>query len=162
MTKPAIYLQEANILDGTTNLIRLLKDPSLLATKGYLAGEWVDGDGLQTFDVINPARGDIIAQVANLSRDQAAYAIAAAETAQKDWSAMTGKERSVILRKWFDLIIKNADDLATILTVEQGKPIAEAKGEIVYGAFFIEFFAEEAKRIYGETIPATNAISASL
>jgi succinate-semialdehyde dehydrogenase/glutarate-semialdehyde dehydrogenase len=141
------------MLDETTNLLNLLKDPSLLATQGYLAGEWVDGDGSQTFEVINPARGDVIANVADLSRDQAAQAIAAAETAQKDWAAMTGKERSVILRNWFNLMIENADDLATILTVEQGKPLAEAKGEIVYGASFIEFFAEEAKRIYGETIP---------
>jgi succinate-semialdehyde dehydrogenase/glutarate-semialdehyde dehydrogenase len=141
------------MLDETTNLLNLLKDPSLLATQGYLAGEWVDGDGSQTFEVINPARGDVIANVADLSRDQAAQAIAAAETSQKDWAAMTGKERSVILRNWFNLMIENADDLATILTVEQGKPLAEAKGEIVYGASFIEFFAEEAKRIYGETIP---------
>ena len=141
------------MLDETTNLLNLLKDPSLLATQGYLAGEWVDGDGSQTIEVINPARGDVIANVADLSRDQAAQAIAAAETAQKDWAAMTGKERSVILRNWFNLMIENADDLATILTVEQGKPLAEAKGEIVYGASFIEFFAEEAKRIYGETIP---------
>jgi succinate-semialdehyde dehydrogenase/glutarate-semialdehyde dehydrogenase len=141
------------MLDETTNLLNLLKDPSLLATQGYLAGEWVDGDRSQTFEVINPARGDVIADVADLSRDQAAQAIAAAETAQKHWAAMTGKERSVILRNWFNLMIENADDLATILTVEQGKPLAEAKGEIVYGASFIEFFAEEAKRIYGETIP---------
>ncbi len=141
------------MLDQATNLAGLLKDPSLLATKGYLAGDWVDGEGAATFDVTNPARGDVICQVADLSRAQAAQAIAAAEKAQKEWAAMTGKERSIILRRWFDLMMANADDLATILTAEQGKPLAEAKGEIVYGASFIEFFAEEAKRIYGETIP---------
>lgn len=101
------------MLDGTTNLLRLLKDPSLQATKGYFASECVDGDGLHTFDVTIPARGDVIKQVANLSSDQVACAIAVVETGQIDWSAMTGKERSLILRKWFDLMIKNADDLAT-------------------------------------------------
>jgi len=136
-----------------TNLKDLLKDPSLLATQGYLAGEWVDGDDGATFDVTNPARGDVIAQVADLSRAQTARAIAAAEAAQKEWAAKTAKERANILRRWYDLMMKNADDLGTILTAEQGKPLAEAKGEIGYGASFIEFFAEEAKRIYGETIP---------
>lgn len=136
-----------------TNLKDLLKDPSLLATQGYLAGEWVDGDDGATFDVTNPARGDVIAKVADLSRAQTARAIAAAEAAQKEWAAKTAKERANILRRWYDLMMKNADDLGTILTAEQGKPLAEAKGEIGYGASFIEFFAEEAKRIYGETIP---------
>ena len=141
------------MLDNRTNLASLLKDPSLLATQGYLAGDWVDGEGGATFDVYNPARGDVIAQVADFSRAQASQAIAAAQTAQKEWAAMTAKERSVILRRWFDLMMENADDLAVILTAEQGKPLAEAKGEIAYGASFIEFFAEEAKRVYGETIP---------
>ncbi|MGB0251963.1 MAG: NAD-dependent succinate-semialdehyde dehydrogenase [Paracoccaceae bacterium] len=136
-----------------TNLKDLLKDPSLLATQGYLAGEWVDGDDGATFDVTNPARGDVIAKVADLSRAQTARAIAAAEAAQKEWAAKTAKERANILRRWYDLMMENADDLGTILTAEQGKPLAEAKGEIGYGASFIEFFAEEAKRIYGETIP---------
>jgi len=136
-----------------TNLKDLLKDPSLLATKGFLAGEWVDGEDGATFDVTNPARGDIIAKVADLSRAQTAAAIAAAEFAQKEWAAKTAKERASILRRWYDLMMENADDLGTILTAEQGKPLAEAKGEIGYGASFIEFFAEEAKRIYGETIP---------
>ena len=141
------------MLDDTTNLASLLKDPSLLVTKGYLAGDWVDGEGGATFDVYNPARGDMIAKVADFSRAQAAEAIGAAEVAQKEWAAMTAKERSVILRRWYDLMMENADDLAIILTAEQGKPLAEARGEIGYGASFIEFFAEEAKRIYGETIP---------
>ena len=141
------------MLDNRTNLASLLKDPSLLATQGYLAGDWVDGEGGATFDVYNPARGDVIAQVADFSRAQVSQAIAAAQTAQKEWAVMTAKERSVILRRWFDLMMENADDLAVILTAEQGKPLAEAKGEIAYGASFIEFFAEEAKRVYGETIP---------
>ena len=136
-----------------TNLKDLLKDPSLLATQGYLAGEWVNGEDGATFDVTNPARGDVIAKVVDLSRAQTARAIAAAEAAQKAWAAKTAKERANILRRWYDLMMENADDLGTILTAEQGKPLAEAKGEIGYGASFIEFFAEEAKRIYGETIP---------
>jgi succinate-semialdehyde dehydrogenase/glutarate-semialdehyde dehydrogenase len=134
-----------------TDLKSLLKDPSLLAEKSYVNGEWVSGDG--TFDVTNPARGDVIAQVADLSRAQVADAIKAAEAAQKEWAKWTGKERANVLRKWFDLMMENQDDLGLILTAEQGKPLAEAKGEIAYGASFIEFFAEEAKRIYGETIP---------
>jgi succinate-semialdehyde dehydrogenase/glutarate-semialdehyde dehydrogenase len=146
-----IFAEDA--MANETNLKDLLKDPSLLATQGYLAGEWVDGDDGATFDVTNPARGDVIAKVADLSRAQTARAIAAAEAAQKEWAAKTAKERANILRRWYDLMMKNADDLGTILTAEQGKPLAEAKGEIGYGASFIEFFAEEAKRIYGETIP---------
>lgn len=140
------------MLDATTDLKSLLKDPSLLATKAYIAGQWVDGEG-GTFDVTNPARGDVIAQVADLSRAQVAGAIDQAVTAQKEWAAWTGKERAAIMRRWFDLMIENADDLGTILTAEQGKPLAEARGEIVYGASFVEFFGEEAKRVYGETIP---------
>ncbi|WP_299502450.1 NAD-dependent succinate-semialdehyde dehydrogenase [uncultured Roseobacter sp.] len=135
-----------------TDLKSLLKDPSLLETRAYIGGQWVDGeDG--TFDVTNPARGDVIAKVADLSRAQVAGAIAQAEKAQKDWAAWTGKERAAVMRKWFDLMMENADDLGTILTAEQGKPHAEAKGEIAYGASFIEFMGEQAKRVYGETIP---------
>ncbi|UXX84937.1 NAD-dependent succinate-semialdehyde dehydrogenase [Roseovarius pelagicus] len=134
-----------------TDLKSLLKDPSLLAENAYVNGEWVAGDG--TFDVTNPARGDVIAKVADLSRAQVAEAIAAAEAAQKEWAKWTGKERAAVLRKLFDLMMENQDDLATILTAEQGKPLAEAKGEVAYGASFFEFFGEEAKRIYGETIP---------
>ena len=135
-----------------TNLKSLLKDPSLLETRAYINGEWVDGDD-GTFDVLNPARGDVVAKVANLSRAQVAQAIAHAEKAQKEWAKWTGKERAGVLRKWFDLMMENQDDLGAILTAEQGKPLAEAKGEIAYGAGFIEFFGEEAKRIYGEMIP---------
>ena len=147
-----IFFEGVKMKD-TTNLQSLLKDPTLLATQGYLAGDWVDGEDGATFAVTNPARGDVVANVADFSRAQTAQAIAAAGKAQKEWAAMTGKERANILRRWYDLMMENADDLATILTAEQGKPLAEAKGEIAYGAAFIEFFAEEAKRIYGETIP---------
>ncbi|SDG80047.1 NAD-dependent succinate-semialdehyde dehydrogenase [Sulfitobacter delicatus] len=138
--------------DAKTDLKSLLKDPSLLETRAYIGGQWVDGDD-GTFDVTNPARGYVIAQVANLSRAQVAGAIAQAEKAQKDWASWTGKERAGVMRKWFDLMMENQDDLGTILTAEQGKPLAEGKGEIAYGASFIEFFGEEAKRVYGEMIP---------
>jgi succinate-semialdehyde dehydrogenase/glutarate-semialdehyde dehydrogenase len=138
--------------DSKTDLKSMLKDPSLLETRAYIGGEWVDGDD-GTFDVLNPARGDVIASVANLSRAQVAGAIAQAEKAQKEWAKYTGKERAGLMRKWFDLMMENQEDLGKILTAEQGKPLAEAKGEIAYGASFIEFMGEEAKRIYGEIIP---------
>jgi succinate-semialdehyde dehydrogenase/glutarate-semialdehyde dehydrogenase len=141
------------MLDSVTDLASLLKDPSLLVTKSYVAGEWIDAADGSTFPVTNPARGDVIAQVADLSRAQVAGAIAQAETAQKEWAARTGKERAVLMRKWFDLIMANAQDLGIILTAEQGKPQAEAVGEIAYGASFVEFFGEEAKRVYGDLIP---------
>jgi succinate-semialdehyde dehydrogenase/glutarate-semialdehyde dehydrogenase len=143
------------MLDTITDLKALLKDPDLLATKAYLAGEWVGADSGATFDVLNPARGDVIASVPDLGRAETARAIAAAEAAQKDWAALTGKQRAGVLRRWFDLMMEHQNDLAVILTAEQGKPLAEAKGEIAYGASFVEWFAEEAKRIYGETIPGT-------
>ena len=136
----------------TTNLKSLLKDPSLLAEQAYSDGEWTDGEH-GTFTVTNPARGDVIANVADMSRTQVSQTIAAAEAAQKEWAKWTGKERAAVMRKWFNLMMENADDLAIILTAEQGKPVAEAKGEIGYGASFIEFFGEQAKRVYGETIP---------
>ncbi|MBL9055998.1 MAG: NAD-dependent succinate-semialdehyde dehydrogenase [Rhodobacteraceae bacterium] len=141
------------MLDSVTNLRDLLKDPSLLATKAYVAGQWIDADDGTTFPVINPARGDVICQVPNLGRAETARAIAAANTAMKEWAARTGKERAQVMRKWFDLMMANQDDLGAILTAEMGKPLAEAKGEIAYGASFIEWFGEEAKRVYGETIP---------
>ncbi|WP_121061263.1 NAD-dependent succinate-semialdehyde dehydrogenase [Chachezhania antarctica] len=140
------------MLDAPTDLKSLLKDPSLLVTQAYVGGQWIDGDN-GTFAVTNPARGDVVANVADLTRAQVADAIAQAYDAQKEWAAHTGKERAAILRRWFDLMIENKDDLGLILTAEQGKPVAEAVGEIAYGASFVEFFGEEAKRIYGETIP---------
>ncbi len=141
------------MLDSVTDLRALLKDPTLLPNKAYVAGEWVDAADGATFAVTNPARGDVIARVPDLTRADAARAIAAADKARHEWAARTGKERAAILRKWYDLCIAHQDDLGTILTAEQGKPLPEAKGEVVYGASFIEWFGEEAKRIYGETIP---------
>ncbi|WP_284163688.1 NAD-dependent succinate-semialdehyde dehydrogenase [Frigidibacter sp. SD6-1] len=141
------------MLDTVTDLRSLLKDPSLLATQAYVAGEWVDARDGKTFAVTNPARGDVICQVPDLSRADATRAIEAADKARHGWAAMTGKERAAVMRKWYDLMVANADDLAAILTAEMGKPLAEAKGEILYGASYVEWFGEEAKRIYGETIP---------
>ncbi|QFT91282.1 Succinate-semialdehyde dehydrogenase [NADP(+)] GabD [Roseovarius sp. THAF9] len=141
------------MLDTATNLKSLLKDPDLLAEKAYAGGKWVDGADGATFEVVNPARGDVIAKVADLDRSQVADVIAGAAKAQKEWAKWTGKERAAVLRKWFDLMMEHQDDLGTILTAEQGKPLTEAKGEIAYGASFIEFFGEEAKRVYGEMIP---------
>lgn len=139
--------------DTNTDLRGLLKDPTLLETRAFLGGRWVSADDGATFPVVNPARGDVIAEVADLGREEVARAIDAAESARHDWAARTGKERAAVLRAWYDLMVANADDLATILTAEMGKPLAEAKGEIMYGASFVEWFGEEAKRIYGETIP---------
>ena len=131
-----------------------LKDPSLFKQQCYLNGAWVDAPaGAQTTTVINPATGEVIGHVPRMGRDAAAQAINDANASWKAWRNKTAKERSAILRKWFDLMVANADDLALILTSEQGKPLAEAKGEILYSASFIEWFAEEGKRIYGDTIP---------
>ncbi|MCX7643748.1 MAG: NAD-dependent succinate-semialdehyde dehydrogenase [Rhodobacteraceae bacterium] len=141
------------MLDTATDLRSLLSDPSLLCTKAFVAGEWVDADDGRTFEVRNPARGDVICTVPDLSRKEAARAIDAAHAAMKGWAARTAKDRASVLRRWFDLMMANQDDLARILTAEMGKPLAEAKGEIAYSASFIEWFAEEGKRIYGETIP---------
>ena len=136
-----------------TDLKIRLRDPSLLRTQAYINGEWVNADSGETFDVTNPARGDVICTVPNMTAVETARAIDAAYATQKAWAKRTGKDRAAILRKWYDLMIENADDLGMILTAEMGKPFAEAKGEIMYGASFIEWFSEEAKRIYGETIP---------
>ena len=136
-----------------TDLLSMLSDPSLLPNKAFIAGEWVDAADGATFEVTNPARGDVLVNLPDMSVADATRAIDAAYAVQKGWAAHTGKERAAILRKWNDLMIENADDLAIILTAEMGKPLAEAKGEIMYAASFVEWFAEEAKRVYGETIP---------
>jgi succinate-semialdehyde dehydrogenase/glutarate-semialdehyde dehydrogenase len=131
-----------------------LKDPSLLTGKSYINGEWVDGDGGRTFPVLNPSTCQTVAEMADLGQAETARAIDFAYIAQKKWAAKLQSERSAILMKWRDLMVENADDLATILTAEMGKPWPEARGEIMYGASFFEWFAEEGKRIYGDTIPA--------
>ncbi|WP_439104425.1 NAD-dependent succinate-semialdehyde dehydrogenase [Celeribacter marinus] len=128
-----------------------LKDPSLLDVRGYVNGQWIESE--DCFAVNNPSTGAVVARVADLSAVHARLAIDAAYAAGPNWAAQTGKERSAILRHWFDLILSNADDLARILTAEMGKPLVEAHGEILYGASFIEWFAEEAKRIDGDVIP---------
>ena len=130
-----------------------LKDASLLRQQCYVDGQWIDADSKDTFKVTNPADNSVIGTMPKFGRNETRRAIEAANAAYPAWRAKTGKERAAILRKWFDLIVANADDLATIMTTEQGKPLAEAKGEIVYSASFIEWFGEEAKRIYGDTIP---------
>ncbi len=130
-----------------------LKDPRLLKTQAYVAGEWRDAASGRTFPVTNPATGETIAHVAELGAAEAHEAIAAAAVAMREWQRRTVLERSRVLRRWFDLLIENTDDLALILTSEQGKPLAEAKGEIAYGAAYVEWFAEEAKRIHGDIIP---------
>ncbi len=129
-----------------------LKDPSLLRQQAYLNGQWCDADDGTRFAVTNPATGDTIGSVPNMGAAEAKRAIVAADDAWRGWRAKTGKERSAILRKWNDLMLANADDLALIMTTEQGKPLAEAKGEIAYAASFIEWFAEEAKRVAGDTL----------
>lgn len=136
----------------TASLSARLTDPSLLIESALVGTDWVS-DAATHFDVTNPATGEVIATLPDLGVDDARTAIDAAHTAQPDWAARTGKERAAVLRKWYELMVENADDLATILTAEMGKPLAEAKGEILYGASFLEWFAEEAKRIYGDTIP---------
>ena len=141
------------MLDNTTDFKSLLKDPSLVVEKAFLGGEWVDAQDGGTFEVKNPARGDVLARIPDLSRAEISRAIDIAHQKQKAWAARTGKERAAVLRKWYDLMMENQDDLAVIMTAEQGKPLAEAKGEVAYGAGFIEWFGEEAKRLYGETIP---------
>ncbi|MDG1745684.1 MAG: NAD-dependent succinate-semialdehyde dehydrogenase, partial [Planktomarina sp.] len=145
------------MLDSSTDLKSMLSDPSLLQTQAFINNQWVDGENGATFAVSNPARGDMIAQVADLSRADLARAIDGAEAAQKKWAAQTAKERCNILRNWYNLMMEHQSDLAMILTAEMGKPLAEAMGEIAYGASFVEFFAEEAKRNYGETIPGHQA-----
>ncbi|MGH8045810.1 MAG: NAD-dependent succinate-semialdehyde dehydrogenase [Chthoniobacterales bacterium] len=131
-----------------------LKDPSLLKTKACFCGEWRDARSGRTMDVVNPATGEVIATVPELDAAEATEAIAFAAKRMKEWQERTALDRSKVMRRWFDLLIENADDLALILTSEQGKPLAEAKGEIVYGAAYVEWFAEEAKRVYGDIIPA--------
>ena len=141
------------MLDTKTDLASLLSNPDLLRTQAFLAGDWVDAASGKSFAVTNPARGDVIAHVADLSRAEISAAIDAAYTAQKEWAARTGKDRAKVLRKWFDLMMENQEDLAIIMTAEQGKPLTESRGEVAYGASFVEWFGEEAKRIYGETVP---------
>ncbi|MDH3759369.1 MAG: NAD-dependent succinate-semialdehyde dehydrogenase [Gammaproteobacteria bacterium] len=130
-----------------------LSDQALLKTQAYINGQWVDADSGGTVAVTNPANGEVIAEVAKCSTAETRRAIEAAAVALVDWRQRTAKERAACLRKWFNLMMEAQEDLALIMTLEQGKPLAEARGEIAYGANYIEWFAEEGKRIYGDTIP---------
>ncbi|MDR6857958.1 NAD-dependent succinate-semialdehyde dehydrogenase [Variovorax guangxiensis] len=134
-----------------------LKDPSLLRQQVFLAGEWIDADTRETVPVTNPANGERIGTVPMCGAEETQRAIAAAEVAQRDWARRPAKERTAILRRLNDLMLANQDDLALIMTTEQGKPLAESKGEIAYAASFIDWFADEARRVYGDTIPAPSA-----
>ncbi|MES1164062.1 MAG: aldehyde dehydrogenase family protein, partial [Rhizobacter sp.] len=131
-----------------------LKDPTLLRQQAYVAGAWIDADDGKTVAVTNPATGEQLGTVPMCGTAETERAIQAADVAQRKWAQVPAKERSAILRKLNDLMLANTDDLALIMTSEQGKPLAEAKGEIAYSASFIEWFADEARRIYGDTIPA--------
>ncbi|ONC54275.1 succinate-semialdehyde dehydrogenase (NADP(+)) [Burkholderia pseudomallei] len=134
-----------------------LKDPSLLRHQAYIGGEWQAADSDATFEVFDPATGESLGTVPKMGAAETARAIEAAQAAWAGWRMKTAKERAAILRRWFDLVIANSDDLALILTTEQGKPLAEAKGEIAYAASFIEWFAEEGKRVAGDTLPTPDA-----
>jgi succinate-semialdehyde dehydrogenase/glutarate-semialdehyde dehydrogenase len=134
-----------------------LKDPFLLRQQGFIGGCWIAADTAETFPVHNPATGDVLGFVPKMGETETRRAIAAAAQALSPWSAKTARERSLILRRWFDLMLEHQDDLARIMTAEQGKPLAESNAEIVYAASFIEWFAEEGKRLYGDVIPAHQA-----
>ncbi len=137
----------------------LLTDVSLLRAQAYVDGSWRSAASGKTFPVKNPATGAVIGEVADLTPEEVSAAIDAADAAFPAWAAKTAKERAAILRKWYDLILANADDLARLMTAEQGKPLAEAKGEVIYGASFVEWFAEEARRVYGDVVPSPKADS---
>ena len=130
-----------------------LQDPTLLRTQAYIGGEWIDADSGATFDVTDPATGDVVASVADLGVDETRRAVDLAEVAQKGWAARTAKDRGAVLRRWYELFLEHKEDLALIMTREMGKPIGESRGEVVYAANFIDWFAEEGKRAYGEVIP---------
>ncbi|MXS18619.1 NADP-dependent succinate-semialdehyde dehydrogenase [Pseudomonas oryzihabitans] len=135
----------------------MLQDASLFRQQAYVDGAWIDADSGATVKVDNPATGETLGTIPKLGRAETKRAIDAANRALPAWRALTAKERSAKLRRWYELMIENQDDLGRLMTLEQGKPLAEAKGEIVYAASFIEWFAEEAKRIYGDTIPGHQA-----
>ena len=140
-------------MNNKSNISSKLKNKSLIVSKGYINGSFTSGTSNKTFNVNDPSTGELIVELPDMGVSETKEAINAAHEAQKTWAAKTGKERSLILRKWYDLMMENKDDLAKILTAEMGKPLAEAIGEITYGASFVEWFAEEAKRVYGDTIP---------
>jgi succinate-semialdehyde dehydrogenase/glutarate-semialdehyde dehydrogenase len=143
----------AQVQAAAANGAPQLNDPRLFRQQAYIDGAWVDADSGETIEVTNPANDEVLGTVPKLGRDETRRAIEAADRAWPAWRAKTAKERAAILRTWFDLILENQDDLALLMTLEQGKPLAESKGEIAYGASFVEWFAEESKRVYGDIIP---------
>ena len=134
-----------------------LSDPSLLKSQAYINGQWVDADNGATFPVTNPANGELIVEVAKVGAAETARAIAAADAAMQSWKKQPAKARAAIIRKWYDLMMANQEDLAQIMTAEQGKVLAESRGEVAYGAAFVEWFGEEAKRIDGDVIPGPSS-----
>jgi succinate-semialdehyde dehydrogenase/glutarate-semialdehyde dehydrogenase len=142
-------------MENINNALERINDRGLVLAKSYIDGEWVAAADGATFAVHDPATDQLLVSVANLGAQEAARAIAAAERALPGWRDKTGKERAQLLRRWYDLLMANADDLAALMTAEQGKPLAEAKGEVAYGASFIEWFAEEAKRVCGDVMAST-------
>jgi succinate-semialdehyde dehydrogenase/glutarate-semialdehyde dehydrogenase len=134
-----------------------LSDMSLFRQQAFVDGAWIDADSGETIEVTNPANGEVLGTVPKLGAAETRRAIEAAERAWPAWRAKTGKERANIMRKWYDLMMANQEDLAVLMTLEQGKPLTESRGEIAYGASFVEWFAEEAKRVYGDTIPPHQA-----
>ncbi|MER8695306.1 NAD-dependent succinate-semialdehyde dehydrogenase [Mesorhizobium opportunistum] len=138
----------------SVTLLAQLKDSGLVREAGLLAGEWLESSSSgKTFGVTNPSSGEVLAVLPDFTRAEISAAIDTAYVVQKEWAGRTGKERAAVLRRWYDLVVANADDLAIILTSEMGKPLAESKGEVLYGASYIEWYGEEAKRVYGDTIP---------
>ena len=134
-----------------------LCDGDLLRTRAYVDGAWVDADSGETFPVVDPATGETVAELPRLGAAETRRAIEAAQRAQPAWRATTAKERARTLRRWAELMLESQEDLAVLMTTEQGKPIAESRAEIVYAASFLEWFGEEAKRVYGDTIPGFSA-----
>ena len=140
------------------SLLARLSSPSIVVDKALIANKWISASASgKTFEVTNPSTGEIIATLPDLRREETGRAIEAASRAQKIWARRTAKERSTVLRKLFDLLVSNAHDLAIVLTAEMGKPISEAEGEILYVAAYIEWFSEEARWVYGDTIPGHQA-----
>jgi succinate-semialdehyde dehydrogenase/glutarate-semialdehyde dehydrogenase len=131
-----------------------LNDSELFRQRAYIDGHWCEADNGKSFPVTNPATGEVLAHVPEMGTAETRRAIAAAKAAWPGWRRKTAKERAVLLRKWYDLMMANLEDLAKIMTTEQGKPLSESRGEISYAASFIEWFAEEGKRVYGDTIPS--------
>ena len=134
-----------------------LKDQNLFKQQCFINGEWIDSDSGDTFDVYNPSDLSLVGTMPNVSKNETIRAIEAANSSWNDWKKLTGKDRSIIIRRWHELILENIDDLALIMTLENGKPIADSRGEIIYASWFTDWFSEEAKRTYGKTIPSTMA-----